>query len=164
MGFYNWLQGKNAEGEELPEGVGKRTSRDSAITTHGLMRGFYTHNGLVFPKGCKVPKRTGSKVSQRDDKVEIYGYDEESDSMTYNSDLLQHFFTNLSFRDQTLATGLISTGADAADILTLNVGFTKDLKGNIIIHYTGEIPEEELREIVVEAKQGKLKPQRKSLK
>ncbi|MFB0523706.1 MAG: hypothetical protein ACETV1_08140 [Candidatus Bathyarchaeia archaeon] len=26
---------------------------------------------------------------------------------------------------------MTSTGADAADILTLNVGFTKDLKGNI---------------------------------
>lgn len=86
MNSYNWLQGRNPEGGELSEGVGKRVSRDSAITIHGLMRGFYTHNGLVFPKGCRVPKRTGSKVSQRDDKDEIYGYDEESDSMTYNSD------------------------------------------------------------------------------
>lgn len=52
MNFYNWLQGKNPEGGELSEGVGKRVLRDSAITIHGLMRGFYTHNGLVFPKGC----------------------------------------------------------------------------------------------------------------
>ena len=131
MGFFTWLQGKDDKGEDLPEGVGKRLTLNSASTTARLTRGFYTHNRLTFPKGCKVPRREGSKVQQRDDKVVIFGYDEDSNKITYNSELLQHFFTNLSFRDQTIAVGLISTGADAADLMTLNVGFTKDHIGEI---------------------------------
>ncbi|MFB0523705.1 MAG: hypothetical protein ACETV1_08135 [Candidatus Bathyarchaeia archaeon] len=51
MDFYNWLQTRNPEGEELPEGVGKRIQRDSAVTIHGLMRGFYTHNRLSISEG-----------------------------------------------------------------------------------------------------------------
>ena len=44
---------------------------------------------------------------------------------------MQHFMQNLSFRDQTIAICLLSTGADATDLLKLKVGFVKDGRGKI---------------------------------
>lgn len=110
---------------------GKKTSWNSACTLQCYIRGFYTHNDLTFPKRFKVPKRRVSAVSKRDTKTEIYGYDEENDEIIYRNGTLQHFISNLNFRDQTIALCLLSTGTDASDLLALNVGFVKDAKGNI---------------------------------
>ena len=78
-----------------------------------------------------VPKRHISTVKKTDGKTEIYGYKEEKDETIFRNGLLQHFFDNLSFRDQTIGLSIISTGADAADILKLKIGFVKDAKGNL---------------------------------
>jgi hypothetical protein len=79
----------------------------------------------------KVPKRHISTVKKTDAKTEIYGYNEESDETIFRNGLLQHFFDNLSFRDQAIGLSIFSSGADAADILNLKIGFVKDARGNL---------------------------------
>jgi integrase len=104
---------------------------NSSVTALCFLRGFYSHNDIVFPKRMKVPKRHISTVKKTDGKTEIYGYNEESDETIFRNGLLQHFFDNLSFRDQTIGLSIFSTGADAADILKLKIGFVKDAKGSV---------------------------------
>lgn len=125
--FFLWLTGKEVEGHELR---GKKVEWNSACTMQSQIRGFYTHNGMVFPKRFKVPKRRVSEASKRDAKTPVYEYDEENDK-TFMNGVLQHFISNLNFRDQTIALCLLSTGADASDLLALNVGFVKDARGRI---------------------------------
>jgi hypothetical protein len=79
----------------------------------------------------KIPKRHISSVSKSDGKTEIYGYDETTNETVFCNGTLKHFFDNLSFRDQTIGLSLLSTGADASDILDLKIGFVKDAKGEI---------------------------------
>jgi integrase len=109
----------------------KEVSWNTTVTNIGFVRGFYTHNNIVFPKKYGVPKRKVSKVAQRDAKTVIYDYDEENEKTVFHNGTLQHFIQNLSFRDQTIALCLLSTGADATDLLKLNIEFVKDGKGKI---------------------------------
>ena len=104
---------------------------NTCVTNLCFLRGFYTHNDLVFPKRMKIPKRKMSSVSKRDGKTEIYGYDESTNETIFHNGTLKHFFDNLSFRDQTIGLSLLSTGADASDILNLKIGFIKDAKDTI---------------------------------
>ncbi len=104
---------------------------NSATTNIGFLRGFYTHNDIMFPKRIKLPKAQVSAVKKTDTKTEIYGYDEENDQTIFKNGLLQQFFDNLSFRDQVLGLCSLSSGLDFADILKLKIGFIKDAKGNI---------------------------------
>jgi integrase len=107
------------------------TEWNSVVTNICFLRGFYSHNDIVFPKRMKIPKRHMSSVSKTDCKTEIYGYDEETSETVFHNGTLKHFFDNLSFRDQTIGLSLLSTGADASDILNLKIGFVKDAKGNL---------------------------------
>jgi integrase len=107
------------------------TSHNTLVTNVGLLRGFYTHNNLVFPKKWGVPRRKVSKVSVRDEKTALYDYDGDKGEVVFKNGTLQHFVQNLNFRDQTIALSLLSTGADATDLLNLNVGFVKDVKGKL---------------------------------
>ena len=107
------------------------TEWNSVVTNICFLRGFYSHNDIVFPKRMKIPKRHMSSVSKRDGKTEIYGYDESTNETVFHNGTLKHFFDNLSFRDQTIGLCLLSTGADASDILNLKIGFIKDAKSNI---------------------------------
>jgi site-specific recombinase XerC len=104
---------------------------NSSVTALCFLRGFYSHNDIVFPKRMRVPKRHISTVKKTDGKTEIYGYNEESDATIFRNGLLQHFFDNLSFRDQAIGLSIFSSGADAADILNLKIGFVKDARGNL---------------------------------
>jgi integrase len=107
------------------------TEWNSCVTNLCFLRGFYSHNDIVFPKRMKIPKRHISSVKKTDSKTEIYGYDEATTETVFHNGTLKHFFDNLSFRDQTIGLSLLSTGADAADILNLRIGFVKDAKGNL---------------------------------
>jgi integrase len=106
-------------------------SWNTACTHVSFLRGFYTHNDIVFPKRFKSPKPRISDVSKTDCKTEIYGYDEDKDEIVFKNGFLQHFISNLNFRDQTIALCLLSTGADSAELLRLKVGFVRDGKGNL---------------------------------
>lgn len=125
--FFNWLQGASIEGKKRKTAV----AWNAATTIQAFLRGFYTHNDITFPKRFKSPARKVSEVTKRDAKSEIYSYDEETDEVVFKNGTLQHFLSNQNFRDQTITLCLLSTGADAADLLALNVGFVKDEKGNI---------------------------------
>jgi integrase len=104
---------------------------NSSVTALCFLRGFYSHNDIVFPKRMKVPKRKVSTVKKTDGKTAIYDYDEEKNETIFRNGLLQQFFDNLSFRDQTIGVSSLSCGADFADILNLRIGFVKDAKGNL---------------------------------
>lgn len=127
-GYFNWLLGKEVEGMPTRE---KKMSWNSACTTQAYMRGFYTHLGLHFPKRFAVPTRKVSAVSRQDTKTPIYDYDADNDEIVFRNGLLQHFLGNLNFRDQTIGLCLLSTGADASDLLALDIDFVKDDKGNL---------------------------------
>jgi len=116
----------NYFGEKL-----KKTSNNTAVTSVAFLRGFYTHNDLVFPKKWGVQRREVSKVAKRDEKTSFYQYNDKSDEIEFKNGNLQHFIQNLNFRDQTIALCLLSTGADATDILNLKVGFVKDGRGEL---------------------------------
>jgi integrase/flagellin-specific chaperone FliS len=109
----------------------KEVSWNTAVTNIGFVRGFYTHSNIIFPRKYGVPKRKVSKVAKRDAKTAIYDYDEENGKTVFHNSTLQHFIQNLSFRDQTIALCLLSTGADATDLLKLNIEFVKDGRGKI---------------------------------
>lgn len=125
--YFLWMTGREIEGLDPRT---ETLSWNSACTHQSVIRGFYTHNDMVFPKRFKVPKRKRSEVSRRDSKTPVFDYDEESE-LTQMNGLLNHFVSNLSFRDQTIAVCLIATGADASDLLSLKMGFLKDGRGKI---------------------------------
>jgi len=125
--YFLWMTGREVEGvDPRPEAL----SWNSACTDQAVIRGFYTHNDMVFPKRFKVPKRKRSEVSKRDSRTPVFEYDEENE-LTRMNGLLKHFVSNLSFRDQTIVVCLLATGADAADLLSLKMGFLKDGRGQI---------------------------------
>jgi len=109
-----------------------KVSFNSAITSLCYLRGFYTHNDVFFPKRWGVPKKRVSEVSKRDDKDSFFEYNAKNDEVEFKNDNMQHFIGNLSFRDQTIALCLLSSGADATDLLNLKVGFVRDGRGKIV--------------------------------
>ena len=126
--YFLWLTGEEVEGF-TPKGMS--VGWNSACTCQSLIRGFYSHNDIVFPKRFKTPRRKRSEVSKRDSKTPVYDYDEETETSSMNG-LLSHFVSNLGFRDQAIAICLLATGADAADLLSLKIGFLKDGRGKMI--------------------------------
>lgn len=125
--YFLWLTGEEVEGLELRD---ISISWNSACTCQALLRGFYTHNDIIFPKRFKTPKRKRSAVSQRDSRTPVFGYDEDSEKSFLNG-VLPQFVSNLNFRDQTVAVCLLATGADAADLLSLKIEFVKDGRGRM---------------------------------
>ncbi len=113
------------------EKIKSGASWNTAVTNVSFLRGFYTHNDLMFPKRWGIPKRKVSNVSSRDEKTALYDYDDEKREVIFKNGTLQHFVQNLSFRDQTISLCLMPTGADATDLLKLNVEFVKDGKGKL---------------------------------
>ncbi|MBA7610665.1 hypothetical protein ES703_17877 [subsurface metagenome] len=125
--YFLWLTGEEVEGLT---GRDKPMSWNTACTLQSMIRGFYTHNDIVFPKRFKVPKRKRSDVSKRDSRTPVFGYNEDSNE-SYLNGLLTQFVSNLNFRDQTVATCLLATGADASDLLNLKIEFVQDGRGKI---------------------------------
>jgi integrase len=109
----------------------KRTTHNTALTALSFIRGFYTHNEVSFPRSITLPKKLEAKVAVDDEKVSFYDFDEETEEIVFKNGTLQQFVQNLNFRDQTIALCLLSTGADAKDLLNLKVGFVKDMKGEL---------------------------------
>ena len=110
----------------------KKVSFNSAITSLCYLRGFYTHNNLTFPKKWGVPKKKVSDVSKRDGKDSFFEYNTKNDEVEFKNSNMQHFIQNLNFRDQTITLCLLSSGADATDLLNLKVGFVRDGRGKIV--------------------------------
>lgn len=110
----------------------KKVSFNSAITSLCYLRGFYTHNNLTFPKKWGVPKKRVSDVSKRDGKDSFFEYNAKNDEVEFKNSNMQHFIQNLNFRDQTITLCLLSSGADATDLLNLKVGFVRDGRGKTV--------------------------------
>jgi hypothetical protein len=51
---------------------------NSARTQVSAVRGFYTHNGIGFPKGYKLPLRKASAVLKVDNSTDVYDYENNS--------------------------------------------------------------------------------------
>lgn len=119
--YFRWLKGERVKGYKAR---GVKISHNSALTKLGFMRGFFSHNAVGFGK-WRMPRRLVSEVSKADEQTPIYDYDEKAERNVFRNEVLQYFVGNLSFRDQTTVLGLLSTGADAVDLLKLNVGFVR---------------------------------------
>ena len=104
----------------------KVTSHNTALTALSFLRGFYSHNEVSFPRSITLPKKFEAEVATRDEDTSFYDFDEETDEFIFKNGNMQHFIQNLNFRDQTIALCLLSSGADARDLLNLKVGFVKD--------------------------------------
>ena len=117
--------------QQKPKNNRKGVDWNTACTSISFLRGFYTHNDIIFPKRYKSPQRRVSKVSKSDSKTEMYSYNEETDDIVFENGYLKQFISNLSFRDQTIAICLLATGADTADLFKLSVGFVRDGKGGV---------------------------------
>jgi len=108
-----------------------KCSHNTAVTSYSYIRSFYSHNGIEFPKRISTPKREVSKVSNQDEDTSFYKYNSTTDEIEFKNGNLQQFIHNLNFRDGTIALCLLSSGADATDLLNLKVGFVKDVRGKI---------------------------------
>lgn len=126
MKWYNWIQGGTVEGYEpwMKEGKPHRIAQNTAVSYLGRIRGFYTHNKVLFGK-WKCPARIPSKSKQADAKLDVFKFDEENGEIFVDTPLLQQFLANLSFRDQTIALSLYSTSQDAGDLFKLTLGWLR---------------------------------------
>lgn len=62
--YSNWLRGEEVKGHKPRD---KKVKWNSACTGRGIIRGFYSHNDVIFPKRFKEPKREQwSEVSKRE--------------------------------------------------------------------------------------------------
>ena len=109
----------------------KVTSHNTALTSVSYIRGFFTHNNIIFPRSMKLPKKEEAKVATKDIKTSFYDFDEETKEFVFKNGEIKYFMQNLPFRDQVISLCLLSTGADTKDLLSLNVGFVKDEKGQV---------------------------------
>lgn len=109
----------------------KVTSHNTALTSVSYLRGFFSHNNIIFPRSMALPKKEEAKVATKDTKTSFYDFDEETKEFVFKNGEIKYFMQNLPFRDQVIALGLLSTGADTKDLLNLNVGFVKDEKGQL---------------------------------
>ena len=124
----------NLTGKRLIDYFEKRLedglSRNSMVTRIGFLRGFYTHNNLFFPKKWRIPSRKKSKIRSADEQSPMFKKNGNGET-ELKTEVIQQFIQNLNFRDQTIALCLLSSGADAKDVLKLNFGFLKDVTGEI---------------------------------
>ncbi len=109
----------------------KVTSHNTALTSVSYLRGFFSHNNIIFPRSMALPKKDESKVATKDTKTSFYDFDEETKEFVFKNGEIKYFMQNLPFRDQVIALSLLSTGSDTKDLLNLNVGFVKDEKGQL---------------------------------
>jgi len=133
LDYFNWLKGERIKGYATrKDGM----QHNSALTYLAFMRGFFSHNSVGFGR-WRMPKRQVPGVSAADEATPIYDYDEEAKKSVFRNERLQHFFSNLGFRNQAIALGMLSTGADAADLFNLNVGFARGQKGERRLFWHG---------------------------
>ncbi|MHA2247403.1 MAG: tyrosine-type recombinase/integrase, partial [Candidatus Hodarchaeales archaeon] len=123
--FYKWLIGKDTGDYEPTE---KIISENTAKTmAYSRIRGFYSHNGIIFPKRFRAPEiESESKVDITDRKLRIIKYDNEGLPFI-DDDMFQSFFKRLRFRDQVICACQVGGGGhDLVDLLKLTVGQVRD--------------------------------------
>lgn len=143
MRWYNWLQGGAVEGYTPwmtpdKEGASKphKISQNTAVTYVGRLRGFYSHNKVMFGK-WRMPNRETGDARRADSRLGVYKYDEENGELYVDTPLLQQFLGNLSFRDQGIALALYSTSQDPADLFQLTIGWMKEQENERRLFWEG---------------------------
>jgi len=134
--FFVWLQGSDAdERERAPidrkynpwtvKGKPKSVKRTSAgIKSFGVIRGFYTNNGLDFGKWSTPNIRDMIKTTIENDRQHpIFVYDETKGEYHVDYSRLRFFVDMLSLRDQSILLALLSTGQDIGEILALKLSW-----------------------------------------
>jgi len=115
----------------------RKVSHNSAIAYCAYLRGFYVHNDVVFPKRFVLPMRQTSAVHRLDESIPVHDVREDDNSVVLN-DVLQGFVSRLELRYQTVALGLLSSGADTQDLLAQDVGFVLDNDKDPRIFWAGD--------------------------
>ncbi len=119
--FFKWLIGKPAgDYEPTDNTIAESTAKQIA---YSRIRGFYSHNGVIFPKRFRAPEiESESKVAISDRSLKIIKYDGEG-LPSIDMDIFQPFFKRLRFRDQVICACHVSGGGhDLVDLLKLTVG------------------------------------------
>jgi len=126
MKWYNWIQGGVVEGYSpwTRDDEPRKVSQSTAVTYVGRLRGFYTHNKVVFGK-WKMPSRETGRTREADSQLDVFRFDEENGEIYVDNPLLQQFMAHLNFRDQTIALAVYSTSQDAVDLFKLTLGWLR---------------------------------------
>ena len=120
--FYKWMLNQPAGDYVLKESKVKKTTAKQ--TAYSKIRGFYSHNGVRFPKRFKAPvddNEFSVATSDRDLKVIIY--DQDDKPVIDHEGIFQPFFKRLRFRDQVICACQMSGGGnDLVDLFKLTIG------------------------------------------
>lgn len=131
-GFEKWLQGTKLEGysrRELKRANAKYLKPNSAfITTHGVVRGFFTNNRIWLPKK-KGSAGTLPATKKSDLKYAIFKLDNDIGRVVPDYTQFRFLLSKLNFRDQTVALCLVSTSQDIGDLLKLQIKFVTEQEG-----------------------------------
>ena len=139
--FSLWLQGQEVEGYErrVQPPRGKYLNQVSAdAKAHGAIRGFFTHNQVWLPK---LGKMNGGrpKTKKNDAHFSVFKIDPNNPSLIIKDySQFRLFLGNLnSFRDQTFALCLLSTGQDSGDLTRLTIEFVRAQEGRERLFWEG---------------------------
>ena len=140
-----WLQGEKIEGYKIRSVINRKgelkypkMSQSSADqVTHGALRGFFTHNGLLLPGSGRI--KNGRSVTKKNDaNFAIFRIDPETNMVVSDYSQLRYFLGFLKNRDKIIALSMLNTSQDPVDILGLNVGFVKNQKDRSRLLWEGE--------------------------
>ena len=118
--FFNYLKDEKNQGH------------NPAITgSYGTIQGFYSHNDVIFAK-TKPPMQQPAEVEIVDANYPMYIIKEKDVNgrkikrKVLNREPLNTFRNFLSFRNQLILDGLISTGLSIGDLLKLDIDLVLD--------------------------------------
>lgn len=140
-----WLQGEKIKGYKIRSKIDRKgelkypkMSQSSADqVTHGALRGFFTHNGLLLPGSGRI--KNGRSVTKKNDaNFAIFRIDPETNMVVSDYSQLRYFLGFLKNRDKIIALSMLNTSQDPVDILGLNIGFVKNQKDKPRLLWEGE--------------------------
>lgn len=134
--FFQWLQGEEVDGYPVcPKTVRASTARQIAYSS---IKGFYTNNGVLFPKTFSTPAVEEGLAIENDESVPFFTLDEKERELYFDRSTMKHFLSNLKLRDQAIALSLLSTSQDTGDLLRLTVGWARNQKDRSRFYWEGK--------------------------
>ncbi|MGY5148801.1 MAG: tyrosine-type recombinase/integrase [Candidatus Nitrosopumilus sp. bin_68KS] len=92
------------------------------IGVYGVLRGFYSHNN-VDTRRWSSPKMQPRQVMQTDAGYALFRTNDTTKKLELDMTLVRSFLKKLSFRDETIAVCLFSSGLDIGDLAKIDLSF-----------------------------------------